>query len=251
MNNISIITVCYNCKEQLEKTILSVASQSYKDKELIVVDGGSDDGTLEVISKYSQIITKWISEKDDGIYDAMNKGLEMASGEWVNFMNAGDVFANPQVLDKIFNISIPKHINFIYSDFYELCGVGNRTVLRTANRSKGLVNHQSSIYRKSLHIDHGNYQYKRPYKVYDLMFFLSIPENEFLKVDYPISVSDNTGVSNNSSWCFEQAQGLRVAYGIQSIHKAYKRYWSQKIYTFLPHWLKLLVDKYLRNSKIG
>ena len=192
-NKISIITVCFNCADQLEKTILSYMSQTYNDKELIVVDGGSNDRTIEVINKYHENISKWISEPDEGIYDAMNKGLSLAVGEWVN--------------------------------------------------------HQSSIYRKKLHLTHGFYQYKRPYKVYDLMFFLSIPEEEFLKAQYPISVSDNTGVSNNKTWCFEQAHCLRAAYGIISIHQAYKRYLCQCINNAMPKSLKFFIDKYVRRNK--
>lgn len=248
-NTISVITVCYNCCEQLEKTILSYISQSYKNKELIVVDGGSHDNTLCIIKKYEDYITKWISEPDNGIYDAMNKGLKLSSGEWVNFMNAGDVFANCDVLSNIFSQHIPENISFLYSDVYEQTGVGDKAILRNANRNQGMVNHQSSIYKKSLHQTYGMYQYKRPYKVYDLMFFLSIPAEYFQKVQYPISINDNTGVSNVNTWCFEQAQGLRVAYGIISIHKAYKRFWFQKINSLLPNRIKYLIDIILRRNK--
>lgn len=248
-NKISIITVCFNCADQLEKTILSYMSQTYNDKELIVVDGGSNDRTIEVINKYHENISKWISEPDEGIYDAMNKGLSLAVGEWVNFMNAGDVFTDKNVLTNTFKMQITNNISFIYSDFYEMSGIGNSSVLRYADRKLGMVNHQSSIYRKKLHLTHGFYQYKRPYKVYDLMFFLSIPEEEFLKAQYPISVSDNTGVSNNKTWCFEQAHCLRAAYGIISIHQAYKRYLCQCINNAMPKSLKFFIDKYVRRNK--
>lgn len=112
-NKISIITVCFNCADQLEKTILSYMSQTYNDKELIVVDGGSNDRTIEVINKYHENISKWISEPDEGIYDAMNKGLSLAVGEWVNFMNAGDVFTDKNVLTNIFKMQITNNISFI------------------------------------------------------------------------------------------------------------------------------------------
>ena len=89
---ISVVTICYNSKLFIEKTILSVINQSYEDLEYIVVDGGSTDGTLDVIHKYSNRITKWISEKDEGIYNAMNKALDIITGDWVIFMNSGDCF---------------------------------------------------------------------------------------------------------------------------------------------------------------
>lgn len=83
---ISVVTICYNSRLFIEKTILSVINQSYEDLEYIVVDGGSTDGTLDVIHKYSNRITKWISEKDEGIYNAMNKALDIITGDWVIFM---------------------------------------------------------------------------------------------------------------------------------------------------------------------
>lgn len=98
---ISVVTICYNSKLFIEKTILSVINQSYEDLEYIVVDGGSTDGTLDVIHKYSNRITKWISEKDEGIYNAMNKALDIITGDWVIFMNSGDCFYRYDVLSNI------------------------------------------------------------------------------------------------------------------------------------------------------
>ena len=99
---ISVITVCYQAAESLQKTILSVRQQYYQPLEFIVVDGGSTDGTRDIIARHQDIITRWVSEPDGGIYDAMNKGVSMATGEWVIFMNAGDTFAANNVLLRIF-----------------------------------------------------------------------------------------------------------------------------------------------------
>ena len=99
---ISVITVCYQAAEPLQKTILSVRQQYYQPLEFIVVDGGSTDGTRDIIARHQDIITRWVSEPDRGIYDAMNKGVSMATGEWVIFMNAGDTFAANNVLLRIF-----------------------------------------------------------------------------------------------------------------------------------------------------
>lgn len=91
---ISVITVCYNAVDTLEKTIQSVLEQTYHNIEYIIIDGGSTDGTVEIIHRYVDYLAYWVSEPDRGIYDAMNKGIERATGEWVNFMNAGDYFYN-------------------------------------------------------------------------------------------------------------------------------------------------------------
>lgn len=119
MYNFSVITVVYNNKHGLLKTIQSIISQNYKDYEYIVVDGGSSDGTLDIINDYSKAIDKWISKSDNGIYDAMNKGISMATGKWLNFMNAGDEFATPNTLQEIYNhishINLNK-VGVVYGD---------------------------------------------------------------------------------------------------------------------------------------
>lgn len=119
MNNqekVTVVTVCYNCREDLQKTLISVISQKYTNIEYIIIDGGSTDGSLEIIKAHQSNITKWISEPDNGIYDAMNKGIELATGEWILFMNAGDVFHDDSVLDKIFNRSFSDNTAIIYGD---------------------------------------------------------------------------------------------------------------------------------------
>lgn len=97
---ISIITINYNDALGLERTIKSVVSQSYLDKEYIIVDGASKDNSIDVIRYYSEQITKWVSEPDTGIYNAMNKGIKMATGEYCIFMNSGDAFISSKVLEK-------------------------------------------------------------------------------------------------------------------------------------------------------
>lgn len=97
----TIVTVSYNAVAVIEKTILSVIDQHYPELEYIIVDGGSKDGTIDVVKKYEANISKWISEPDKGIYDAMNKAIRMATGDWINFMNAGDVFYSNSVLNSI------------------------------------------------------------------------------------------------------------------------------------------------------
>lgn len=101
--NFSIITVCFNSIENIELTIKSVLSQKKSNYEYIIIDGGSNDGTIEVIKKYAENnkSIKFITEKDEGIYDAMNKGIKMASNDLVYFLNSGDTFCNDNVLNKV------------------------------------------------------------------------------------------------------------------------------------------------------
>ncbi len=116
-NKVSVVTVTYNCKEVLDSTILSVINQTYPNLEYIIIDGNSTDGTLDVIKKYSDRLSGWVSEPDGGIYDAMNKGIKKASGEWIIFMNAGDWFASPDVLKLFFeNKEYDENLGIIYGD---------------------------------------------------------------------------------------------------------------------------------------
>lgn len=98
---ITIITVCYNSEKTIEETFRSVKSQSYNNIEYIVVDGKSKDGTLNIIRRYEDIISKWVSEPDKGLYDAMNKGIQMATGDVVGILNSDDVFFDKKVLERV------------------------------------------------------------------------------------------------------------------------------------------------------
>lgn len=98
---ISVITVCYNSYKTIGDTLRSVRDQTYKNVEHIIVDGGSTDQTLEVVETEGTHVAKLISEKDDGIYDAMNKGLSRATGEVIGFLNADDLYADSEVLARV------------------------------------------------------------------------------------------------------------------------------------------------------
>jgi glycosyltransferase involved in cell wall biosynthesis len=87
---LTVVTIVYNNVRDIERTVLSVLNQTYPNIEYLIIDGSSTDGTLELLKKYEGRLAKLISEKDEGIYDAMNKGLALASGDYILFMNSGD-----------------------------------------------------------------------------------------------------------------------------------------------------------------
>lgn len=107
---LSIITINFNDHEGLDKTIQSVINQTYKDFEYIVIDGASTDGSVDVIKKYADRLTHWVSEPDTGIYNAMNKGTRLAQGEYCLYLNSGDFLATENVLDELFENSFSEDI---------------------------------------------------------------------------------------------------------------------------------------------
>lgn len=115
---ITIVTVVYNGVNEIENTILSVINQTYNEIEYIVIDGASKDGTVDIIKKYADKITLWISEPDKGIYDAMNKAIDKSSGDWILFMNAGDFFYSDNSIEQVFTPDCDdyKAYNVVYGD---------------------------------------------------------------------------------------------------------------------------------------
>ena len=122
----SIITVNYNNREGLKRTIESVIHQTFRDFEFIVIDGGSTDSSAEVLKAYDEHISYWVSEKDNGIYDAMNKGIRKATGDYLNFMNSGDCFYDDDVLRNVTAYASDADIitgrDYHFSEERHLCG---------------------------------------------------------------------------------------------------------------------------------
>ena len=113
---VTVITVVYNSVNTVEDALKSVAEQTHPDIEHIVIDGASDDGTVDVVNQYSSSITHFISEPDKGIYDAMNKGLNLASGDVIGFLNSDDVYANPSVLSDIVALHQDESLDACYAN---------------------------------------------------------------------------------------------------------------------------------------
>lgn len=195
---LSIITVNYNDAIGLERTIKSVISQTYHDFEFIIIDGGSTDESVEVIKKYEEHIDYWVSEHDGGIYCGMNKGLHQAQGEYVNFMNGGDCFYSPQVLEQIFSLGIETdiitgtHVGSPHPNIgkngvtmYDLC--------------TGAIDHQASFIKREVALRH---PYDEKYKIVsDWKFFIEaliIDNCTFYYTDTIVVNVDMSGISNSN-----------------------------------------------------
>lgn len=113
---VSIITVCFNSVDTIEETIISVLSQNYPNLEYIIIDGGSSDGTLDLIDKYSDRIDMILSEPDSGVYDAMNKGIRLASGEVIAMLNSDDIYMRDDAVSRSIDLMCSRQVDIVFSD---------------------------------------------------------------------------------------------------------------------------------------
>lgn len=161
---VSIITVCRNAQDTIEKTIKSVIDQDYKDIEYIIIDGKSTDKTLDVVNKYKDHIDIIISEQDGGIYYAMNKGIEKSNGDIIYFLNAGDLLFKKNTVLNIVNIFLIKKTNIVYGDvaFYNSDNP-KKLILRRQNKvnnfflTYGTVSHQSIFTKRNVFKKYGKF----------------------------------------------------------------------------------------------
>ena len=172
----------------------SVLAQTYTEIEYVIVDGASTDGTLELLEEYGGRIDHWVSESDKGIYDAMNKGVSMAKGKWVIFMNAGDCFADNHVLENVF--SVPRQADVIYGDVVKGGVVKKASSPRNAHRM--FFCHQSVFVKiESLKAFPFDISHKMSAD-FKQMKQLWLAGKQFLQLDFPIADFDVQGVSNTN-----------------------------------------------------
>jgi glycosyltransferase involved in cell wall biosynthesis len=212
---VSVITVVYNGVDEIEKTVLSIIGQRYAGIEYIVVDGGSTDGTLEVLARYRDRIAVLVSEKDGGIYDAMNKGLKLAGGEWINFMNCGDFFHNDQVVADVVRELDPDH-GFLaggYTMFSDAGTSAHEAALPELGKMPSC--HQAIFFHARLA---KRYPYQTSYKVgadYDVICRMLGDGASFLLS--PVMVVDMNALgfssANFTTWVHDYRAVIRANYG--------------------------------------
>lgn len=214
MIKLSVITVVYNSAKNIEDTIKNVLELKKINEgiEHIIIDGGSNDGTCEIIEKFTDKLSHYISKPDKGIYDAMNKGVKLAQGDWLIFMNSGDLF----------HIEEKANINKLFFDFdtvnkYDII-YGNTLTKNTRcvikiqpqeiNRNFFFFNticHQSIFFNKNVFNDFGYYNLN--YKIIadkDLLFRVANSNGKFHHIDQIISIWDENGFSNENISLFEK-----------------------------------------------
>lgn len=202
-SKISIITINFNDCRGLQKTIDSVLGQTFTDYEFIIIDGGSTDGSKELIAEHQTKIDYWISEKDNGVYHAMNKGIRRATGEFIIFMNSGDIFNSSATLNEVMP-DLTAQYDIYYGDNFKESPTSKR--LKTYPEKltfsffyTGALNHQSTFIRKSLFDAH--FYYNENYKIAsDWEFFVYVICHQNVPYKYlkkTIAIYDFTGISSN------------------------------------------------------
>ena len=225
MSQLSIISVNYNNAEGLKRTLDSVASQTYQEFEHIIIDAASTDGSMDVIHEYEQklhithstIHLLWSSEKDKGIYDGMNKGIKKATGEYLYFLNSGDVFAADDVVAQIVDlldgsdIIVGRVNRGANGRIYGQTALVNEQDLSLYNMYLHGINHQSAIVHRSIQLDH---LYDATLKIgADWKFFVEtivLGGAKVKFVDSIFAIYDVSGVSSNTAQLRQERKKIMV-----------------------------------------
>ena len=186
---ITVITIVLNGTNHLEETIQSVIKQSYDNLEYIIIDGGSTDGTVDIIRGHERQIDYWLSEPDAGVFEAMNKGLRLTSSCWLNFMNCGDMFVNTNSIDNCISYLTDNDL-ILYSDtvFYKTSNKIPYYKIYYCDHTKLNIVHQSCLYNIKLHCDHGLFISHKSLTISDYIFFSLIPGVKWRKTDHKIAL---------------------------------------------------------------
>lgn len=208
---LSVITINYNNSEGLKKTIDSVINQTFRDFEYILIDGGSEDGSKEIILQHEAQFSYWRSEKDHGIYNAMNKGILAAKGDYLLFLNSGDCLTSNDILEQVF--ATPLKEDIVYGNLLFESQDGNHTLgiypdeLNVYNVLEGSLPHPASFIKRQLF---DNSLYTESYRIVsDWEFWIKkiIMEGVSYKhISLTISRFDTTGISSNSQRCNEERE---------------------------------------------
>lgn len=208
MSKLSIITINYNNGNGLEKTIQSIVSQAEIDYEFIIIDGGSTDNSVDVIKQYADKIKFWASEKDKGIYDAQNKGISKASGDYLLFLNSGDSFFDNNVVAKFYDFLKGSPKKLIYGNSNIINSDGSSSILCPPEKLDlnfwyaNTLNHQAVFTHSSLYKKYGNFntQYKFV-SDFEHLFRIYLKEpSEFVYMNQVVCNFDNTGLTSKNEF---------------------------------------------------
>ena len=215
---ISIITVVFNGEKYLEQTIRSVLDQTYKNIEYIIIDGGSTDKTLDIIKKHEQNINFWISEADKGIYDAMNKGITKAKGEYIGLINSDDFYEPDAVKIIVDQINLHSETDIFFGNMYMINQHLKKKQIQTYKKGKKLekafsIWHPTVFVKKQLYDDHGKFDLS--YKIaadYELILRFYKKDCVFHYINKAISNFREGGISYYNKNIINERFRLQLAH---------------------------------------
>jgi len=264
---VSIVTIVFNGEREVEQTIKSVVLQNYSPVEYIIIDGNSTDNTINIVNKYKSKIDTIVSEPDDGIYDAINKGITLCKGDLIGLIHAGDSYA-PGAIKNVVDAFIETNADVIYGNMFsrEITNVGTITKHHVADHSKLKNNmsifHPSTFIKRQCYLNHGLYNTKYILAAdYDYLlklfllgkhyYHINKPIANFLQgglsgSNFPLSVKDNFNI---------RRQNLNYLYAMKyfmyQIVKHYYYYWRFKLITSIigiNNYNNLKIKKYKKND---
>ena len=196
----SIITINYNNGEGLRSTIESVICQSCNDYEFIIIDGGSSDDSTNVIKEHAKHITYWVSEKDNGVYHAMNKGVAAAKGDYCIFMNSGDSFHSPVILNDVVEYTEDIICGRVIKGNSQESSGHHKSTISLVDLMRGSLPHQAMFIKRELLVNH---PYDERYKILSDWKFcietLIFDNNSFRNIHAIVADYDTSGISTNSN----------------------------------------------------
>ena len=243
---ISVVTINRNMREGLETTLKSVIAQTYENLEFLVIDGGSDDGSAELIRRFASEIDYWVSEPDGGIYDAMNKGVRAATGEWVIFMNAGDRFHDNGAVADVFGES-HSDADLVYG--HSVCWYPREKIERVVPGEPATVlplrvncSHQSLFARRSLLAE-------RPFSLdliasdYEFLVRMYVAGRRFKGIDRVVGVNSNGGISDvRRLRSLTERLKIATGHGLMTPRRALT-YFSMSLRAWLGFYLRRALPK--------
>lgn len=255
---ISVVTVCFNAVKEIEKTMLSVLNQTYTNVEYIVIDGGSTDGTVDIIKKYADRLAYWVSEQDGGTYFGMNNGINVATGEWLEFINSGDYYYDDRALERLMSRHKDEKADVIYGYLVYKFSEGDyvRKHLPLKEFEKQMpIGHPATLVKLDLIKQTGfNTQY-RIAADYNMFYHLYKKNVQFEAIQSIVAVFDSYSGVSSTSWktLLEAAQinGSSRSLGFKFFYMQFKfkKVFKRIINVFAPNIVKTLRNKRLKNNK--